>query len=228
MSAPKGRTLERRHRRLRNHWRTGVLAELLVSTPGKTVLNYGCGEGGDRAWMEGRGLEVTAFDVYPSDHSDYVCDGHELPFADSQFDIVTAISVFQYLADPLKGISEIARVLRPGGALVGTVAFLEAQDKQTYFHMTHLGVRELLSRAGFEAIEVYPGWSFRESLNESFWVWNQISALSAIHRAWGRLSFRLGLALWRAGYRMKGKSAPEDLEMRFAGSLQFKAVKKMA
>jgi ubiquinone/menaquinone biosynthesis C-methylase UbiE len=43
-----------------------------------------------------------------------------LPFADAAFDAVFASNVLEYLADPLVGLREMRRVLRPGG-LVGVL-----------------------------------------------------------------------------------------------------------
>jgi protein-tyrosine-phosphatase/SAM-dependent methyltransferase len=45
-------------------------------------------------------------------------DGDVLPFADAEFDAVLLNGVIGYVADPLRTLAEIRRVLRPGGHLV--------------------------------------------------------------------------------------------------------------
>ncbi len=45
-------------------------------------------------------------------------DVQHLPFAESSFDIVTASLLFCSVVDPAQGLSEVRRVLRPGGRLV--------------------------------------------------------------------------------------------------------------
>jgi SAM-dependent methyltransferase len=53
----------------------------------------------------------------------YLGDIQALPFADGEFDLVVANWVLYHVEDLELGLSELARVLRPGGALVaGTQA----------------------------------------------------------------------------------------------------------
>jgi demethylmenaquinone methyltransferase/2-methoxy-6-polyprenyl-1,4-benzoquinol methylase len=47
-----------------------------------------------------------------------VADGLELPFPDQSFDLVTAAFGLRNMASWEKGLSEMARVLRPGGNLL--------------------------------------------------------------------------------------------------------------
>jgi SAM-dependent methyltransferase len=57
-----------------------------------------------------------------------------LPFADAQFDFVVASEVLEHLVpdETAKGLSEIRRVLKPGGYFIGTVPFNELlADKKT-------------------------------------------------------------------------------------------------
>jgi ubiquinone/menaquinone biosynthesis C-methylase UbiE len=48
-------------------------------------------------------------------------DSEDLPFTDGQFDIVVFSEVMEHLRFPQKALKEIARVLQPGGRLVGSV-----------------------------------------------------------------------------------------------------------
>jgi len=45
-------------------------------------------------------------------------DAQRLPYADASFDTVTATCVFCSVPDPVQGLREAARVLRPGGELL--------------------------------------------------------------------------------------------------------------
>ncbi|MBL0060222.1 MAG: class I SAM-dependent methyltransferase [bacterium] len=198
---------------------------MLGKTSGKRVLSFGSGDGGDRAWLERAGYELVCFDIYPGPFTDVVCDGHELPFADAQFDIVVSTAVFEHLYNPFQAAREIHRVLKPGGTLVGSAAFLEAYHANSYFHMSHLGLTEVFRRAGFGEIELHPGWSYVESLNGRFWVWNNVKLISKITRPWRRFRYLVGMALWKMAYGMKGRPIPDRVRLGFAGSLLFRAVK---
>lgn len=208
-----------------SHWNTGPLRTLLDKTSGKKVLSYGSGDGGDRAWLERAGYELVCFDIYPGPFTDVVCDGHELPFGDAQFDIVVSTAVFEHLYNPFQAAREIARVLKPGGSLVGSAAFLEAYHANSYFHMSHLGLTEVFRRAGFGDIELHPGWSFVESLNGRFWLWNNVKLINNLTRPWRRFRYLVGMGMWKLAYGLKGRSVPDRVRLGFAGSLIFRAVK---
>lgn len=50
-----------------------------------------------------------------------VADLHRLPFGDKAFDSVVANNVLEHLYDPLAGLTEIRRILRPGGRVFALV-----------------------------------------------------------------------------------------------------------
>ena len=91
------------------------------------VLDGGCGTG-EFTQRLGRelGLELTALDLSPRmvgltrDRGLDTCLGdlQALPFADTSFDCVVANRVLYHLPDLDRGLTDIARVLRPGGRLV--------------------------------------------------------------------------------------------------------------
>jgi SAM-dependent methyltransferase len=50
---------------------------------------------------------------------------HAIPFASGQFDLATSFDVFQYVADDYAVMQEIARVIKPGGAIVVTASAMK-------------------------------------------------------------------------------------------------------
>ncbi|WP_405984330.1 methyltransferase domain-containing protein [Streptomyces sp. NBC_00872] len=124
---------------LRSHrWRTAAnsAAYLLPELrPGQDVLDVGCGPGtitADLAALVAPTGTVTAVDASESvlDQAREtaaaagvaqvrfaVADVHALDFPDDSFDIVHAHQVLQHVGDPVRALSEMRRVCRPGGVV---------------------------------------------------------------------------------------------------------------
>jgi SAM-dependent methyltransferase len=76
-----------------------------------------------------------------------------LPFEDESFDLVTCYEAFQYVEDPQHGVSEMGRVLRPGGSVLLTVPFAWEYDRSIVEHRyTEPELRALF--AGWDDVEV--------------------------------------------------------------------------
>jgi SAM-dependent methyltransferase len=57
-----------------------------------------------------------------------------LPFPDSAFDVVLCIEAFHYVADPVAGVAELRRVLRPGGTALVAVPLVWEYDRTVLEH----------------------------------------------------------------------------------------------
>jgi 2-polyprenyl-3-methyl-5-hydroxy-6-metoxy-1,4-benzoquinol methylase len=104
-----------------------ALADLDLS--GRTLLDAGCGTGLFSARAAGRGASVTSLDVgdrllarvaEKCESTRVVGRLEALPFADASFDVVVSTEVVEHLPQPVDGMRELVRVLRPGGRLVVT------------------------------------------------------------------------------------------------------------
>jgi SAM-dependent methyltransferase len=96
------------------------------------ILDCGCGTGGNIEWLARYG-RVSGIDYTFSGIAAAARLGRPrlaqataaaLPFAEATFDLVTSFDMLQVLPDAIErqAIAEMARVLRPGGALVVNVA----------------------------------------------------------------------------------------------------------
>lgn len=94
------------------------------------ALDLGCGGGTYVRLLAGLGHRTVGLDYSmpsleraraadPGPKGRYLAgEAYGLPFRDGTFDLVVSIGVLQALAEPERVLDEIARVLRPGGALV--------------------------------------------------------------------------------------------------------------
>jgi SAM-dependent methyltransferase len=99
-------------RRLIGPWCDGVHgSDLVVLDVGGRIQPY-------RSFFEGRLNRYVAVDLQLDGVVDVVGNCEELPFRTESFDVVLSTDTLQYVCDPVSGVREIHRVLRPGGVLI--------------------------------------------------------------------------------------------------------------
>jgi SAM-dependent methyltransferase len=103
-----------------------LAVEAVLEVQPKRVLEVGCGPGEAAARIQASGAEVDAIDISERmveltrgrGVAARVGDVQELPFEDASFDCALAAWMLYHVPDVERAISELARVLRPGGRLV--------------------------------------------------------------------------------------------------------------
>jgi SAM-dependent methyltransferase len=150
-----------------------VLSDLLSGVPFAEALDIGSGTGWVTEQLARRGAAVTGIDVaepaveylrhqFPDETFVRLTVGDQLlPFSDDTFDLVTMMDVAYHITNDEKwanALTEIARVLRPGGIFVATDSFGAADDSQS----EHVRFRALRTweafgdRLGLELDRVVP------------------------------------------------------------------------
>lgn len=146
------------------------IGRIPLAAPGARLLDVGAAYGFAVEQALARGWDACGVEVSveaarrAADH----CPGRtiaasalELPFASETFDALSMWDVIEHLADPVRAVEEVARVLRPGGRFVlstGDVGSLVARLSGARWHLytlpEHLfffsrpSLEILISRAG--------------------------------------------------------------------------------
>lgn len=84
-------------------------------------------------------------------------DGTELPFEDNSFDVVSCMEALEFMPQPETGLTELIRVLRPGGLLLTTRRIHEPFMPGKLWSQEIM--QELLSSAGATNIE-FEAWQY--------------------------------------------------------------------
>lgn len=156
-----------------------VMARELDLRPEDDLLDVGCGAAGLLAGEAGHvrhvaGLDASEIQVdlarrrlaerLEAGTAEIVLgDAGRLPWEDGRFSVVTAYGCIEFVPDPLRALSEMHRVLRPGGRAVLTLG-LATDDASLSGTKNRWGFpawsvadgRRLLEEAGFGDVSISP------------------------------------------------------------------------
>lgn len=174
---------------------TLVLAEMAGISSGDRVLDVGAGIGGPaRTLARHFGADVTALDASPRfcalneelnrrtglvDRILVVnADARNMPFKDATFDIAFSQAVWQSVEDKASVLSEVHRVLKPGGRMAiyevlagpgeGEIQFPVpwGDGPEHSFLVSGEEARDLAQEAGFEVVEWIQGMEAVDRIGE--------------------------------------------------------------
>lgn len=157
----------------RNHFHQSsaesvLRAHVVAGLTASRVLDFGCGDG--RSINLFREIlpdaKLTGVDIASSPEVDLrrrtdgefvTYEGFELPFEDRSFDLVFSHQVLEHVRKPELALSEVARVLRPGGLFIGQTSQFEPYHSYSLWNFTVYGFKRIAEDAGLILDELRPG-----------------------------------------------------------------------
>lgn len=123
-------------------------AESLISERAKSGLLVEIGGGPTRDY----GATNLNIGIWPN--VDVVGDAHSLPYRDATVDNLMSRAVLEHLHSPELAVSEMFRVLKPGGYIFLAVPFLQPyHGYPNHFQgLTHTGLKSIAEKAGFSTV----------------------------------------------------------------------------
>jgi SAM-dependent methyltransferase len=149
------------------HYLRPVLAAVVAGRPHARILDVGCGTGYNLALLARHG---APFGLDPSARGLALAramgrpllraDAARLPFADASFDLVTSFDVMQCIPTDREAVREMARVVKPGGVVVVSMAAFDilrgdhSEVWREYRRYTRASARELVEQGGLRVERV--------------------------------------------------------------------------
>jgi len=170
--------------------RNAPLLGLLGPAKGRRLLEIGCGAGFFLKSAERRGWQVAGVEVSDAaaqfarerlDLNVRVRSAETLAFPAAAFDVVAMFDTIEHLFDPRVALSEISRVLAPGGLLLVATPNFDALSRwllgpswavlspleHMYYFQEHT-LRRLLETCGFDRIQFireHAAWTPQQTMN---------------------------------------------------------------
>lgn len=128
--------------------RTRPLLDTLAETPASAKI-CDVGAGGRRVRDD-----AVCVDIADGPNVDVVADSHDLPLEDGRFDLVICTGTLNLCQRPERVLSEMHRVLAPGGRIHLEVGMFQPYnpEPEDYWRWTLPGLHLLHERVGFEHV----------------------------------------------------------------------------
>ncbi|HQR30361.1 MAG TPA: class I SAM-dependent methyltransferase [Anaeromyxobacteraceae bacterium] len=168
-----------------------------------TLLDVGCGQMPYRELILAEnpavtrylGLDLASSDVHDTRVADLHWDGRRIPLENGSVQSAMATEVLEHAFDPLTLLSEIHRVLEPGGAFFFTVPFLWPLHETPHdaYRYTPYSLRMHLERSGFVQVGLRSLGGWHASMAQMIGLWAVDAGLAGLRRRVARRVARIAI-----------------------------------
>jgi SAM-dependent methyltransferase len=139
------------------------------------VLDFGCGTKPYESLFS-NASHYTGVDIEICGHNhvdskvDVFYDGKTLPFADGSFDSVVSFEVLEHIFNINEILSEVSRVLKPGGRFLLSIPFAweEHEIPYDFARYTTYGIEFVLRESGFDVVQTVKTTTSVLAINQLF------------------------------------------------------------
>jgi SAM-dependent methyltransferase len=122
------------------------------------VLDVGCGQRPyEKTFFSGANEYIGTDYLSERSRPDVVASALAIPFIDDCFDTVVSTEVLEHVPEPARALSEMRRVLKPGGHVVLSTPMYWPRHEVPYdfFRYPYDGLLSLLQQSGLELTKLY-------------------------------------------------------------------------
>ena len=150
--------------------------EILSKRLSGNILDFGCGAKPYAQYFthadEYMGLDIEkSGHIHTDEQIDVYYDGKVIPFDENHFDAVFSSEVFEHIFNLEEVLTEIQRVLKPGGKLLFTCPFAWPEHEVPYdfARYSSFGIKAVIERNGFKVVEQHKTGNFFEVIMQ-YWI----------------------------------------------------------
>jgi SAM-dependent methyltransferase len=136
-----------------------TMAKFAASVPANAlVLDAASGSQPYRDYFKHAVYESADFEQVDKTYgtTTYVCDLTAIPVESDRFDVVVFNQGLEHMSEPVAVLTELHRVLKPGGVMICTAPLFYEEHEQPYdfFRYTQFAYRHVFSKIGFEITKI--------------------------------------------------------------------------
>jgi len=142
------------------HYAYQTTAPAILSYARGKLLDIGCGDMPYKDLIQSKVDEYDTFDTEKrAEGVTFIGDVQNMDMiTDASYDSAICLEVLEHVKYPHKALSEICRILKPGGVLILSAPHLSRLHEQPndFFRYTKYGLSSLLEEVNFDVVEITP------------------------------------------------------------------------